>query len=285
MTAQHAREPSNVDHGSVTASSSRATRWGLAAKLFAILTLLGAVAVLVTGVLGYMRARDALQESIYNQLTAARKSKARQIETYFRTIRNELSQLATAKMTIDAARAFRAGFDELEQSDVPFDLRRKVGDWYEADFLPEMQPRPGQGAEHQRLPAGRARRLLSPVPLHRRQSVSEGPAQAGGRSRRRQRLQRAARHLPSAAARRRHRLRLLRPVMLADPKSGRLVYTVDKEVDFATSLRTGPYRHSNVCRRRCPLRRHAPTGRRCASRTSPPTRPRAAPPPPSWRRR
>ena len=34
--------------------------------------------------------------------------------------------------------------------------------------------------------------------------------------------------------------------MLADAKSGRLIYTVAKEVDFATSLRDGPYRHSNV---------------------------------------
>ena len=122
-------------HGAVTA---RPVRWGLAARLFAILLLLGAVAVLVTGVLGYMRARDALQESIYNQLTTARKSKARQIEIYFRTIRNELSQLAAAKMTVDAARAFRITFDELEQSDVPFEVRRKVGEWYEADFLREM---------------------------------------------------------------------------------------------------------------------------------------------------
>lgn len=30
----------------------RPTRWGLGAKLFAILTLIGAIAVLVTGVLG-----------------------------------------------------------------------------------------------------------------------------------------------------------------------------------------------------------------------------------------
>ena len=43
-----------------TTASSRPARWGLAAKLFAILLLLGAVAVLVTGVLGYVRARDAL---------------------------------------------------------------------------------------------------------------------------------------------------------------------------------------------------------------------------------
>ena len=42
-------------------------------------------------------------------------------------------------MTIDAAREFRAGFDELERSDVPFEVRRKVGDWYEMDFLREMR--------------------------------------------------------------------------------------------------------------------------------------------------
>ena len=40
------------------AGSFRPARWGLGAKLFAILILLGAVAVLVTGVLGYFRARE-----------------------------------------------------------------------------------------------------------------------------------------------------------------------------------------------------------------------------------
>ena len=34
--------------------------------------------------------------------------------------------------------------------------------------------------------------------------------------------------------------------MVADPKSGRLIYTVEKEVDFTTSLQVGPYRRSNV---------------------------------------
>src|SRR3982074_3753822 len=109
---------------SATPSTNRPTRAGLAVKLFAILILLGAVAVLVTGVLGYMRARDALQESIYNQLTATR---------------NELSQLAVSKMAIDAVRGVNAGFDELDRSDVPFDIRRKVGDWYEVQFVPDLR--------------------------------------------------------------------------------------------------------------------------------------------------
>ena len=35
-------------------------------------------------------------------------------------------------------------------------------------------------------------------------------------------------------------------LMVADPKSGRLIYTVEKEVDFITSLHVGPYRNSSV---------------------------------------
>ncbi len=34
--------------------------------------------------------------------------------------------------------------------------------------------------------------------------------------------------------------------MLADPRTGRLIYTVQKEVDFTTSLQVGPYRNTNV---------------------------------------
>src|SRR5262249_46087142 len=34
--------------------------------------------------------------------------------------------------------------------------------------------------------------------------------------------------------------------MVADPKTGRLIYSVQKEADFATSLQFGPYHASNV---------------------------------------
>ncbi|HTG23313.1 MAG TPA: adenylate/guanylate cyclase domain-containing protein, partial [Reyranella sp.] len=220
-------------------------RWGLAAKLFAILTLLGAVAVLVTGVLGYMRARDALQESIYNQLTATRKSKARQVETYFRTIRNELSQLAVSKMAIDAARGFNAGFDELDRSDVPFDLRRQVGDWYEEQFLPGMRRILGKEPNvNDYLPVGPAAYYLqyhyivaNPYPADRRKlldDAGDGSAYSA---------QHAIYHPLLRAATTSFGFFDL---MLANPKSGRIVYGVVKEVDLGASLRTGPYRQSNL---------------------------------------
>ena len=70
------------------------TRWGLAAKLFGALLLLGALAVLVSGALGYLRAREALQASIYNQLNSARQTKARQVDF-------KATTQAATKMQID----------------------------------------------------------------------------------------------------------------------------------------------------------------------------------------
>jgi len=220
-------------------------RWGLAARLFAILLLLGSVAVLVTGVLGYIRARDALQESIYNQLTAARKSKARQIETYFATIRNELTQLASAKMTIDAARVFRSAYDELEQSDVPFDLRRKVGDWYEADFLRDMNRVMGKElnvADY--LPVGPAAYYLqyhyivtNPYSKEQRELVDD-PGDGSAYSRQHAIYHPLMRGAASGFG--------FFDLLMADPRSGRLFYTTAKEVDYAASLRTGNFRQSNI---------------------------------------
>src|SRR5215212_2537571 len=119
----------------VTDTSPRA-RWGLAAKLFASLVLLGATAVLLTGVLGYFRARDALEKAVFDQLTAARETKARQVETYFHTIQAELRLLATSKMVVDATREFRIAVDQLDREGTSSELRQKVSDWYAENFIP-----------------------------------------------------------------------------------------------------------------------------------------------------
>jgi class 3 adenylate cyclase len=224
---------------------ARPVRWGLAAKLFALLLLLGAIAVLVTGVLGYMRARDALEEAIYNQLTATRKSKARQVETYFRTIRNELNQLATSKMVIDAAQEFRMGFDELERVDVPFDMRRKVGEWYETQFLPDMRRVLGTEPNiNDYLPVGSAAYYLqyyyiveNPHPAAQRKLLDDaGDGSAYSR-------QHAIYHPLLRAAATNFGFF---DIMLADPKSGRVLYGVLEEVDLGASLRTGAFRQSTL---------------------------------------
>src|SRR5215467_11738911 len=138
-------------------AADRAIRWGLAAKLFATLILLSAIAVLVSAVLGYVRGRDALEEAIYNQLTAARQAKARQVETYFRTTRDELRLLASTKMVVEALHGFSDSYDDLDRFPAWPELRADVRDWYTANVLPELKRMFGKDANlDDYLPTGNA---------------------------------------------------------------------------------------------------------------------------------
>ncbi|QQS13449.1 MAG: HAMP domain-containing protein [Rhodospirillales bacterium] len=219
-------------------------RIGLAAKLFAILILLGATGVLITGVLGYVRARDALEEATYNQLTAARKTKTRQIEAHFRQVRDEVRLLAATRMVVDATRAFTAAVDKLDRIDVPFELRRKVGEWYASNYVPALARATGEERNlPDYLPVGPASYHLqyhyvvaNPHERTRRDLLvdpGDGSAYSAVHAAYHPLMREAAATVGFV------------DFMLAD-RSGRLVYTVDKEVDFATSLHGGPYRLSNA---------------------------------------
>ncbi|RWQ03603.1 adenylate/guanylate cyclase domain-containing protein [Mesorhizobium sp.] len=217
----------------------------MAAKLFTTLVLLGAIAVLVTGVLGYFRAQNALEKAVFDQLTAARQTKTRQVETYFRTIQADLRLLATSKMVVDATRELRIAVDQLDRAGVPPELQKKVGDWYAANFIPEMTRILGrEPALSDYLPVGGAPYHLqyhyiveNPNPAERRKLLDD----AGDRSDY-SRLHAVYHPLMRAAA----TTVGFFDFMIADPKSGRLIYTVQKEVDFTTSFQLGPYRRSNA---------------------------------------
>jgi len=223
----------------------RKPRWGLAGKLLAVLILLGATAVLVTSVLGYVRARDALEEAIFNQLTAARRTKAREVENYFRTIRNELQVLAASKMVVDATRGFSSAFEELDHGHDTGGLRTKLEDWYAKYYLPDVRRVLGRDVRlEDYLPVGSGATYLqyyyivaNTQPAAQRQLLDD----AGDGSR-----YSALHALYHPLLRKAGAALGFFDLMLADTKSGRLVYAMTKEVDFATSLKVGPYRNGNL---------------------------------------
>ena len=217
----------------------------MAGKLFAVLVLLGAIAILITAVLGYFRARDAIEAVIFDHLTAARQNKVRQVETYFRTIQNELRLLATSKMVVDATREFRGAVDRLDGQELSPELREKVSNWYADNFIPQMARVLGrEPALTDYLPVGTAPYYLqyhyivtNPNQPERRKLVDDA-----GDGSDYSRLHAIYHPLMRTAA---NTVGFF-DFMLADPKTGRLIYTVQKEVDFSTSIQFGPYRRSNV---------------------------------------
>ena len=228
-----------------TSDAARPARFGLAAKLFAILILLGAVAVLITGVLGYVRARDALEQTIFNQLTATRETKAHQVEIYFRSIRAEMRLLAHSKMVVDAMRGFREAVDELDARPVPHDVRKRVVDWYEADYMPMVRRLLGDKTSiDEFLPVGSAPYFLqdwyivdNPYPKDRRKLVDE-PAAGGTYNKLHATYHPLMRTAASTLS--------FADFLLVDHRSSRIIYSVEKEPEFGTSLRAGPYRGSNL---------------------------------------
>ena len=227
------------------AAESRPVRWGLAAKLFAILLLLGAVAVMITGVLGYIRAREALERAIFAQLTAARETKAHQVESYFRTVRNEVRLLAASKMVVDATRGFREAVDELDGKEVPSDVKQAVHAWYDTQYMPTVRKLLGKDVSADEfMPMTAAPYFLQDLYIVRnphpegRRDLLDNPGDGSAYSKVHAIYHPLMRTAGATLG--------FQDFMIVDPQSGRLIYTVDKDPDFATSLRAGPYRHSNL---------------------------------------
>ena len=228
-----------------TPSTTRRARLGLAAKLFAILLLLGAVAVLITGGLGYMRAREALEQTIFDQLTSARETKSRQLEIYFRAINNDMRLLARSKMVVEAMHAFRDAVGELDTRPVPEEVRRRVDGWYEGDYMPTVRRLLGTDAPvKDYLPVTPSAYFMqdwyivsNPNPPHRLGLLDD--AGDGGRYSREHALYHPL--LRTAAA-----TLGFYDLYLVGPRTGRVVHSLKKEADFGTSLKLGPYRTSNL---------------------------------------
>jgi class 3 adenylate cyclase len=216
-------------------------------KLLLALLLAGMAGVVVTGIIGYQSGKRSLTQAVMNQLTGVRRSKGFQIESYFRTIRSHVRTLSENRMFVDAMREFRTEFRSLDSPNVPAPLRAPVEAYYKEAYLPSlhklMLP---EAAVEDYLPSGRAAYHLQ------LQYIVANPAVEG----RKDELDVATDGSGYSAVHSRYHRSFSKLVeefgyydlFLVDADTGRIVYTVEKELDYGTSLITGPYRKSGLAR-------------------------------------
>ncbi|TNF91343.1 MAG: PAS domain S-box protein, partial [Gammaproteobacteria bacterium] len=219
-------------------------------KILIAFTLVAIVAVSLVGFFAFTTGSSALEEESFNKLTAVREMKASQIEDYFQLIENQVITLSEDRMIIEAMRDFDDGLHTLEgdlgitEEDMN-DIDVRLEAYYEDEFLPRLIPNLLQDVSVEDFwPEDSRTRVLQDL------YISSNPFEVGSKHL----LDNAGDGSIYSLA---HQVYhpIIRDflekfgyydIFLVDVGTGgHIAYSVFKEVDYGTSLTTGPYADTN----------------------------------------
>ena len=199
-----------------------------------MLILVSLLSGIVLMAVGYDRGRKAIQQSVFEKLTAIRIAKKYQVEVYFREIFELTEILGQTDNIATALTEFKQAYDSLQVSVSPSDC---------APLRPFYQQFAFETAENLGVTDNTDFYIpQSSVSCHlqERYLLSESVTQTD--------------LSVYETVHERHHWYLSNIIkkfgfydlFLIDLKTGEVVYTVEKETDFATNLYTGPYQTSNL---------------------------------------
>ncbi len=218
-----------------------------------MLLMVSSSSILVTAYLGYQSGKSNLTDRVFNQLTSVRASKAYQIESYFKTIRNHIQTLSNDPSMGSAIAEFTNAYRQLDTANLPADASPKINAYYQNEFLPKLaKTEQGSPVLNSFLPESIASNYLqyhyiaaNSQPVGKKHILDK--ANDGSEySRLHERYHPIFRNIIEKFG--------YYDLFLIDA-DGRIVYTVYKETDFATSLTIGAYNDSNLARLFASIRR------------------------------
>lgn len=186
-------------------------------------------------------------KSKFDQLTSIRSTKKKNIEDYFENIRNQILTYSEDKMIVDAMKAFKVAFQELGQNIEEkklLHMKQHVEEYYQNEFLPKLNANSDRQENLEQYWDNASRTILMQY-----QYISNNVNETGKK------------HLLDSAdesCKYSQIHQLYHPIIrnflltfgyydifLIDNETGHIIYSVFKEVDYTTSLLTGPYKNTN----------------------------------------
>ncbi len=221
-------------------------------KLLLGFLFISAFAILAIGILTYTNAKQSFEEEAFNKLIAVRELKAQQIEDYFRQVQNQVKTFSEDQMVIDAMKSLKTSFKNLDE-EIQLDdgkiakHKTNIKGFYEQKFLKKLsQVSDSTAALPFYLPEKNNAVYLQDV------YIASNVNKVG---------EKHELHAANDGSHYDKQHQKYHPIIksylekfgyydifLIDHISGDIVYTVFKEVDFATSLFTGPYRNTNFAK-------------------------------------
>lgn len=220
-------------------------------KLTILFVLIGMVSISIIGYISYSEGKQALKQESFNRLTAVREMKAGQIEGYFNQIENQIITFSKNKTIIEAMQKFKIGFKSFPQQYLKYkdnytEQKQKIDAYYQTEFLPKLN---GNSVKKYNLQdfvvKNDAGMLLQSI------YIAENPNPIG------EKHQLTYLEDTSISYIKTHNEYhpLIKDylekfgfydIFLIDNKSGDIIYSVFKEVDFGTSLKTDAFASSNI---------------------------------------
>lgn len=211
-----------------------------------LLIMLLSVSVLssiVVGVIGYVNGTEALRTIAYDKLVEIRENRSREVTQLFASIENAVRLSAMNETSKQAARAFAAGFAELEQGESDAAASARVDAYYRDTFAADLAEATGETVDGAAFaPRGAAQTYLQDQYVigydNWEEAILTGDAGDGSAW-----SHAHARYHPYYRAM--TELQDFEDVLMIDTE-GNVVYSAFKGVDLGTNLFDGPYRLSNL---------------------------------------
>lgn len=222
-------------------------RISVKSKLIIMLLGVSLGSILVIGYLSGRSSRLALTQAAFDQLLSVRAAKANQIETFAHNLRRQLEIVSKAGSIIRAMVHFNKAFKQLDAEVIPEAWDEAIQTFYQEQFLPRVKPHlAGNPHVDTFAPKSQASRFLqyhyiaaNQHPVGDKQRL-DNPGDGSDYSRFHQRYHPFLRALVDRFD--------YDNLYLIDAETLNIVYTVSKEVDLGTSLKTGPYARSSLAK-------------------------------------
>ncbi|HAS41603.1 MAG TPA: hypothetical protein DCS93_14070 [Microscillaceae bacterium] len=196
----------------------------------------GIVPLLFLSYLGFWFAEDLLKDKNFEQLNAIRESKRQTIEEYFQLVRNEIQYLSENQTIINAMQEFKAAFHSPTSLTLTEADKAKLNEFYENRIFRQL------GNSIKNIPRNRLIPQDSIGMFFQRHYLKNIPSERKGH--------------PYHEVHDRYHLDIKEflnkfkyyDILLIDNETGHIIYSVDKEIDFATSLKTGQFAQTNIAK-------------------------------------
>ena len=220
-------------------------------RLLLTLLLVGLLPVIAISFFNAEIARQSLTEQALQQLSIAATNKQHSVEDYLSTIARQLKAMANNRGTRTAAQGFGLAFQNYEKlvQEEQSTLRENVEAYYQQNFLPPLQQNGGaEGRSASDFVASLSKNSLAlqmgyivdnPNPVGQKDElVSADVHIAQFYNTLHKQWHTSFKEFQEAFG--------YYDIYLIDADTGHVIYSVAKEVDFATSLKDGPYADSGL---------------------------------------